>query len=224
MLEQMPTLLSAVVADVFALHQLPGGSVAGIAVGTAVSRLLRRRVERAREIFLEELRHGETTLPPDQIDEGVAIVYRYFRAAQEGAARINLRLMAQAIAGRARLSNLSADEFLRDADMIASLRRDEIILLAEMHRVWTSDWFKQMPEEKRYDALRTGVEQRLVPSLFKNSHDLRTTAAAVVRTGLVMTSTLWDGGAYRPTSKMERFVELAPLDEALAQEGRSVGS
>jgi len=64
-------------------------------------------------------------------------------------------------------------------------------------------------------------EQRLVPSLFKDTHDLQATAAAVARTGLVMTSTVWDGVAYRPTSKMERLVRLAPLDAALAQEEAS---
>ena len=221
MLEQVPTLLSAVVADVFALQQFLGGSVAGVAVGTAVYRLLQRRMEQAREIFLEELRRGETTLPPAQIDEAVAIVYRYSRAAQEGAARINLRLMAKAIAGQARLSNLSADEFLRDADVIASLRRDEIFLLAEMHRVWTSDWLKQTEEQKRLSALLQRVEQRLVPSLFRDADDLQATAAAIVRTGLLMTSPVWDGVAYRPTPKLERLVKLAPLDEVLAQEGHA---
>jgi len=62
-----------------------------------------------------------------------------------------------------------------------------------MHGAWKSDWFKQTPKEKRPDALRQWIEQRLVPNPFKDSYDLLAAAVAVSRTGLAITSTVWDG-------------------------------
>jgi len=219
MLDQLPSLLSAVVSDGFSFEQFQSGSVAGFAVSAVLSRLMHRRLEAAQSIFLEELRAGETSLPPAQIDDGVAIVYRYFRAAQEGAARINLRLMAKVIAGQARLSNLSADEFLSDADVIAALRRDEIILLATVHRGWTSDRIVQEPEDSRVTAPLRWAEAELVPSVFRDAEDLRATAASIVRTGLLVPLPSWDWTRYAPTPKLARLVSLASFEAALNQEG-----
>ena len=85
-------------------------SFVGVPTGTA-TRLLqsvfRRRTETARDIFLDEMRHGEKTMDADEVEEAVTVVYRYRRAAQEGSARANLRVMARAIDGQARRGRIS---------------------------------------------------------------------------------------------------------------------
>ncbi|MFO1024646.1 MAG: hypothetical protein U1E70_05625 [Acetobacteraceae bacterium] len=216
--DQLPSLLSAVVADGFNLQQWQAGSILGAMVGAALTKLMHNRLEAARAIFLEELRAGEVSLPPSQIDEGVAILCRYLRAAQEGTARRNLRLMAKVIAGQARLGNLWADEFLHDADMIASLRREEIILLATVHQIWASDWLKDKEEGEKVGAAFARASTQLSPSLFRDAEEMEATAASLTRTGLLVSVSLWGPIGYRPTPKLERLVSLAPLSEVLAQE------
>jgi hypothetical protein len=216
--DQLPSLLSAVVADGINLHQWQGGGILGAVAGAALANLMRRRLEAARSIFLDELRAGEVSLPPAQIDEGVAIVYRYFRAAQEGAARTNLPLMAKVVASQAHLGDLSADEFLHDADMIATLRRDEIILLATLYQVWTSDWLQEQEEGARPGAAFARARAQLTPSLFHEADEMEATAASLVRTGLLVSVSLYGAIGYRPTPKLRRLVSLAPLSEVLAQE------
>ena len=218
MIEQLPSLVSAVVNDGFTYFSLQGGAAGGLAAGAVLQPLLRRRLRAARDILLEELRSGEKRLPPTQIDEAVAITYRYFRAAQEGAARLNLRLLASVIAGRARLSALVADEFLCDADMIASLRREEIMLLAKLHHAWGSDWLKassrpNWPEE----AIRWATDQ-LAPSVFQDRQSLEAAAGAIVRTGLLKLVPGTLGFSFSPTPLLARLASLAPLEAAIAKE------
>ncbi|MGI4807500.1 MAG: hypothetical protein ACRYF2_05255 [Janthinobacterium lividum] len=112
------------------------GNLAGAGFAIAAQHLLRRRVEWARDILLDELRQGEKTLSDLEVEEVVAVLLRYARAAQEGTARLNLRLMAKVIAGQVERGVLYADEFLRNADLIAGLKREEVILLGTIHRHW----------------------------------------------------------------------------------------
>jgi hypothetical protein len=66
------------------------------------------------------------------------VVVRYLRAAREGAARLNLRLLAKAIAGKLQSGRLVADEFLQYAEALASLSRDEIIVIGTMYKMWAA--------------------------------------------------------------------------------------
>jgi len=216
--EQLPAFLSAVVADGFTLQQLAGGSVAGFAFGGLVSRVLQRRVERARAIFLEELKRGEKTLPLDQIDEGVAIAYRYFRAAQEGAARLNLRLMAKVIAGQARQSALYADEFLRHADVIAGLRREEVILLGALQRHWNAPETRAIADDDRMGAVHHLLETELIPEPFADASELAAMQSAVLRTGFLSGVPTFGGAIYRPTRAFQRLCCLVSLEAALRAE------
>ena len=210
MLEQLPSLLSAAIGDGFTLRNLCGGLV-GLAVSRVVAALLAHRTEIAREILIQEVRHGERPMTSGQIEDGVAVAYRYFRAAQEGAARLNLRLMAKVIAGRARLGNLVADEFLADADILASLRRNEIVLLATMY---------QARRDTNLGDPEAWAEKQLVPEPFANKAELTATTAAVVRTGLIETAPRWDLMGYTLTPLLDRLVSLEDIDAALQAEFR----
>jgi hypothetical protein len=215
----LPELLSAVVSDGVSLASQPGGAVAGFAFSAALSGLFERRMAKAREILLKELRLGEKRLPPAQIDEGVAIVYRYFRAAQEGAARLNLRLMAQTVAGQARLESLSADEFLRDADMIASLRREEVFLLAKLFHAWNSDWLSKEQEGFQMESAMAWVAAELVPSVFHDRDEVDATAAAITRTGLLKIMPAIGASVYMPTVLLNKLMSKCDLEAALKKEG-----
>lgn len=103
-------VLSAVVGDAFGVNEWLMGSLAGAGFAIAAERLQRWRLERARDILIDELRRGERTLSAPEADEIVAVLLRYGRAAQEGAARLNLRLMAKASPDRfiSRFSTLTS--------------------------------------------------------------------------------------------------------------------
>jgi hypothetical protein len=93
--------------------------------------------EQARDILFEELRKANVSdAQAASEDDAIAVVIRYLRAAREGAARLNLRLLAKAIAGKVQSSRLIADEFLQYAEALASLSRDEIIVIGTMYRYW----------------------------------------------------------------------------------------
>lgn len=218
MLEQLPSLLSAVVSDGFALFTLPWGTVGGFAAGAALSQIMRRRAEAARDILLEAIRAGEKGLPPTQIDEAVAIILRYFQAAQVGTAHLNLRLMADVIASKGRLGNLVADEFLHDADMIASLRREEIMLLAKLHHAWASEWLQKTKPEMQPEAAIRWATAQLVPSVFRDRQSLEATAGATTRTGLLKVMPAIGANTYAPTPLLTRLVLLASLEAAIAKE------
>jgi hypothetical protein len=130
----LPEIIGALVSDAFELTGTHGGSVAGAAVG----RWFRRRAEQARDILFEELRRaniGDAQAASE--DDAIAVIVRYLRAAREGAARLNLRLFAKAIAGKLRAGALVADEFLQYAEAFGSLSRDEIIVIGTMYKLWS---------------------------------------------------------------------------------------
>lgn len=82
------------------IHGLIIDGMPGMAVA-ALKAYRQRLGEAATEILLDELQQGDVDAAKVAAeDERIAVVYRYLRASWEGAARVNLRLLAKAIAGR----------------------------------------------------------------------------------------------------------------------------
>lgn len=210
MLEHVPSVLSAVVGDAFNAVAWQAGNVAGLSFGLAAQQLLRQRAEAARDILLEEVRRGDKDLTAPEADAVVAILLRYGRAAQEGAARLNLRLMAQVIVGQARLGCLYADEFLRYADTLASLRREEVLLLGTMQRHWKA-------EPDRAKVMERSCAD-LVPKVFMDGDDLAAAAGAVTRTGLLMAEACFGGLFFQPTRLLDDLCRLASFEVAVQAE------
>lgn len=216
--ENLPTLLSALVGDVFGAKGWLWGNVAGAGFAFAAERLLRRRTEQARDILLDELRRGEKPLTVPEVDEAVAVLLRYGRAAQEGAARLNLRLLAKVITGQMQHSSLYADEFLRHAETLAHLRREEIILLGTMQRCWNHKSVREIDDSQRLGTFRANVGAELIPKLFKDEDEMQAMVGAVARTGLLLLIPGWDGTSFQPTRTLARLCEIAPFEAALEAE------
>lgn len=220
MSDELPALLSGVVSDAITGFASGGASTGGAVAGILLSRLFEKRLETARDILTEQLSRGDKTLSDvAELEEVVAITYRYARAAQEGAARLNLRLMAKVIAGQAHLGNLVADKFLYYADLLASLRREEVILIATLRKNLHSDAVKQVDEGKQAGRAQTVTIEELVPSLFKSSEHLKAVASATTRTGLVVAESLLGGMAYVTTPLLDTLLSVASFEDALREEG-----
>lgn len=220
MLEQIPSLLSAVVGDTFSAYSLAAGNVAGVGFSVAAQKLINRRTEAARDILIAELKRGERSLTAPELDEAVAVLLRYWRAAQEGTARLNLRLMAQVISGQAHLGCLYADEFLRQADLLASLRREEIIYLGELIKQWFAlEIYQNASEETRIKETNKLLVTQLVPIPFSDREEMEISAAALVRTGFLRGTNLFSGSAvYKPTKALLRLAEITNFEAAISSE------
>lgn len=113
-----------------------GLKIGGLTAGrTALNAYLKKRNKDAQQILFDELSRGDVF--PEQIaaeDDGIAVIHGYLRAAWEGRARVNLRLLAKAITGQLQQRRLVADEYYLHAETLAGLSRDEIVLLATMIR------------------------------------------------------------------------------------------
>ncbi len=211
MTNRLPAVFGAVLGDILAACQLPGGNLAGMTAEALLRHFLKDRLEAAHAILIAEVRRGSRDITDPEIEEAVSIAYRYIRAAREGTARRNLRLMARVIAGQMEFGALVADEFLRHADTLASLRREEVILLATVCRNLTKP---DVPdEEKRYGKTFISAGPELIPNLFPTADDFSAAAAALTRTGYLVPHPAMGGGTnYGIGSALERLNRLARLD------------
>jgi hypothetical protein len=186
-----------------------------------VSGYLRRRYDKAREMVLDELRAGRLDgYEAASEDDAIAITLRIMRAAHEGAARLNLRLLAKAVAGQAQRGALVADEFHLHADRLASLSRDEIILIATLYKYLRAgeDHRARNPGSSGGDPWEL-TKQELDRNVFKKDGYAMAVAAQAQRSGLVAGSTAFSAMAYQLTPIMLELSKLVDFHDALRREG-----
>jgi hypothetical protein len=224
MASSFPSLVGSTFADIASAMTFGASNLAGTSIAEAIERMMRGRAEEARSIFLEELGQGlRPPRDPGEVDEFVAILYRYLSKAREGAARLNLRLMARVVRGQLEGRGLYASEFLRYSELLASLTREEVILLATRHRLrlefdaakTTADWSDTSIVNKR-------VESTLVPNVFPTPVHLNATLTALQRTGLVWPAAATSGGGpvWQDTPLLDQVALLARFEGALESEGQ----
>jgi hypothetical protein len=208
-----------------------GGSVTGVALvggaaaaGGAVSRYLRRRLEAARDILLDELRHaGTTSAEAASEDETIAVCYRYSRAALEGTARLNLRLLAKVIAGKAAARNLVADEFLQHAEALATLSRDEIIVIGTMYGAWA----EQTKQAREHPAtFPQGINpwaaaKRDLAQAGWNEGRTGTAATRSQRSGLLVAKSGWGAMVFEVSPLLIDLGKTVDFTDALQREAKS---
>jgi hypothetical protein len=208
----MSESLVAAIGDMFSLANVPGGNVAGY----ALKQLFAKRLNSAREILLEELARGDIRVSEADLEEGVAIMYRFLRAAQEGTARVNLRLLSQVIAKQVWQGTIKADEFLYYADILSPLRRDEVLLLGSLHRNWFDPSRGDLDIPKRRIQTLGAVRSELTPAVFQSDGEFFAVMGSLSRTGLLSTVAAYGGAFYEPTPLLERLVRLVDFDAAAA--------
>lgn len=224
----VPDIVGALTADAIDVAGavlgtvVPGAATAGATVGALFESYLRRRAEEAQEVLLDELRKGER--PPEAIpasDGLIAALLRYRRMANEGVARPNLRLLAKAIAGQLRRGTLVADEFSRYADILASLSRDEIILIAAMWRshVAGKETTATTPDTQPFDPWKAARSELVNSKVFPDEEYVSAIAARAQRTGLITAVSAYGGLVYRITPIFLEITALVDFQDALLAEG-----
>lgn len=219
-MSEIPNLIGALIVDTLTATSSSVASLGGAALSSALSAVLEKRQAAAREILLDEIRHGGASPTTGDIDESVSVMYRYWRAAQEGTGRLNLRLLAAVYAGQVRDKAIVADDFLYYADLLASLRRDEIILLGTFLRQSTNP---DDTERDNIEAMRQTREE-LVPAVFNTTDDYKASLGSLLRTGLVSADALggtFGGGSsmvYRVTNLLRKLNRLANIEGVIIRD------
>jgi hypothetical protein len=181
--------------------------------------LIDARRTQASDLLIEELRHGQAFVDSiGEVDELAAIFLKYIRAAEEGAARLNLRLMAMTIRGMTDRRTLTASRFLYYAGFMATLSREEVIAIATLYKNEALEPDRRSDNEARGRA-RVRTKEDLVPAFFPTERHLNSTLQAATRTGLVIGATGWGVLVYETTPLMEEVASLAPFRDALEREG-----
>jgi hypothetical protein len=187
------------------------GEVFDAALSETWQALLNRRAQTARKILTEELQRGNAHLVDiADRDEAAAMVFEYAEAAKRGAARRNLRLIAQVLTNQvAQSPPLYADEFLRWASLLASLSREEIILASTMLRLWSHPMARSSVE-----GTTLAVKDELVglTKTFPKDNEYEATAFALSRTGLIIPVSGYGGTHHEPTKRLENLARMANLE------------
>jgi hypothetical protein len=176
-----------------------------------VEQLLRVRAEEARDILIDAMSKGKQTARDVKDNEAAAIILRYMRAAEEGAARLNLKLMAQVIAEQVSEPGFYANDFLLWADVLAGLRREEVLILGVMYRraVEVGD-----DPRKRTGEFWVDCKKELKEKHSMNDDTAEAYASSLMRTGLIqLLGGLLDiGQAYRPSPNLAKLGDMVDIE------------
>lgn len=209
----LPDFVGATVETVFTFAgQELAAPIAGLAA-SSLAAYLSDRYHAAKSILLSELqRAGASAADFRDAQEFAAAAFRYTRAARDQTADENLRLLAQAMIGLARRERLWASDFLKYADILSSLSREEIIVIGKL---MAADAEAHSPEDNAGQShVWLKVKQQLLDhnnsDRFLSEEYLETIAKRGQRSGLIMPAGTWARGYYlSPIGRQVReFVDI----------------
>jgi hypothetical protein len=163
---------------------------------------------------LQELKSGARLDGDFETDIFFSLVFKYLNAVKQGAARRNLRLLAQMIdSGISKRHELTVDEFCELADTAETLSRDEIALIAAL---WRSHANGDSPlTEGEGLVIQKAAVEELVPTIFGSRSEVFATASMLMRTGLVTMPSTVGGNRIDTTQKFYRLVRVCDLESVL---------
>ncbi len=177
---------------------------------SAIARYLLGRQGAGRGILRSELeRAGATAADFRDADQFAAAAVRYMRAARDQAADENLRILARAMIGLARRDELWASDFLKYAEILAQLSRDELIVIGWLMRADAK--LAPPPPPGSTDLWQT----LKMADLFPSEEYLAAVAARAQRSGLISPITGFDGTHYELSPIGREVRAVVDISEAL---------
>ena len=175
---------------------------------------LSKKAKEAQDILLKELGQGLRLDGDFERDSFFSLLFRYLNAVKQGLARRNLRLLAQIINNGCRPNiDFVADELAEFADLVATLSRDELVLLAGL---WRNHQVGQaISSEDEWLRVYNATLEELVPSYFGSKGEMMGVAASLLRTGCVTTPAVWGGNRIDVTSKFYKLMKLCNIESVL---------
>lgn len=153
-----------------------------------------------------------------------SILVKYAAAARDGAARKNIRLLAEAMNGLNRRKQLHTDEFERFADVLSRMTRDQMIFCGrylsllkiemggQLHTGALGDYDlgSRAAVEKAFGALRV----ELVPNVFSNDGAFRVVISQLAAFGLLLDDPFLESAVYEPSHLLLDISHLTDLEAA----------
>lgn len=171
----------------------------------AYAELQRQRLENARQIILKRLKAGKWWVITE--DQGAAALFAYLRAAEEGAARRNLELIAEVLTNGATDPEFDTNEFRRHARHLAELSREEAIALGVMMKA------VDLVSDPKKDPWRPLTEYAVNQTgLFDSPEHFSEVLAGLMRTGYVRPLSLFGTMGFYPTREADRLARLVDVD------------
>lgn len=202
---------AAIAGDVLSAFSIPGGSTLS---AIATSSLARKRKEAA-EILIKEISsglHGPLEFESHDVDPLIDIIWRFSKAVSEGAARDNLVLLAQIIAGLKKKRALDPDRFRRWSKILEHLTRDELLVIGFAYRLE-----KNRPGDELDNKAKNEFNSSLRSSIKEAGYcddEAEALLMSVGSTGLLSSASAWGGLAYVPTGWLKELGELADIEAA----------
>lgn len=213
--------LSSIISDAVTIIA-PGLPTASLctAIQMTTHHLLNRRTEEAFEILLEETRDGVfPSRTPDDISSVLGMMLRYQRAAIEGSAKINLRIMASIFKGVLEKDTIYPDKFQSMANRISDLTIEEIQTISLIYK------YRRAVEKLKADSpTPLGFEnfEKIASDVFGNMYDdarkMLAYCSSASRTGLVMQQNDQNLFPYTTTHIMDDLVQLSDFQRILSDE------
>jgi len=221
-IELLKTMLPAAMGDALTVQGIPAAGVAAASFAYALNALVPKRMKSASDIWVQIVGRDWGALSEEQEEELASIVDTFLQIARKGTAKANLRLLARIISGQKAAKALKADEFMYYAEIIASLRHEEIVLLGTMkHQTEITEKRGGITVSEKTPKILIDImlntKGELVPQVFKTDIDFWATARALARTGFIYEETAGiRGSVWSLTSVFNKVYVLVPMYDLLS--------
>ena len=195
-------------------------------IGSLWSLHIEKRLVASRDILFDEIEQGIFSNIPS--DDKISLMHRYAQAAMNGTARINLRLLAQAINSLAKGEKLAkpvyANKFNRYAQSLETLSEEEIKILAKLYhmREEQKEYVdkNKVPIPGMQGSYSERFETNLEYSDIENKEKTMASLCALLRTGLIYQTGI---GAlrtiqYELSPFFDEIIQLVDFEDALKKE------
>jgi len=189
---------------------VPGGGL----LAKAIDQHLARRSQEAVEIAIDELSKGNVDFDEADAEPFVAILLRYSKAASEGAARKNLRLLMQVVVGLKKNKSLKDDLFRRWASILEHMTRDELMLVGQAIIL-------QRKKQEGVQAIDENFWQLIQDAMVAGRYlaeELPALGASVSRYGILVPKSAWGGIVYAASPWLEELAKLVDVSTFLLTE------
>ena len=224
----LPNIVSAITADGLAvlMQQAPTATLSGL-MGAAYESWLNKKAKEAHGILIAEISKGRRLSNDVAPDTFFGLLHRYLNATKQGAARRNLRLMAQVLAGSLEQDcPFEPDKLASFAELVSDLTRDEIKFLAVF---WSSHIESSKSpletidpnisaEERVQVSTQAMALERLVPGICATKLDFSALGGSLTRTGLIVAQSVYGGTRFDITPRLAELAQLSDLNSALDPE------
>lgn len=218
-------LTVSAITDILSLFGIPSNTMQSL-----WDKHFEKKLSASRDILFEEIEQGILANVAD--DDKISLMHRYAQAAMNGAARINLRLLAKAINSLAKGENLAkpiyANKFNRYAQALETLSEEEIQVLAslydtrEQHRKYVKENKTPPPGINGNYAERFYINLEYLKG--ENRERTITSLCSLCRTGLVYQNGVGalDSIQYLLSPFFDEVVQLVDFQDALDKDNKKI--